>query len=586
MINPRRMVCCASILFAVAGVAFAKEYYVAGEDAAASDKNPGTLEKPWKTINGNLSRIQPGDTIYVRKGIYREQMFLWREDYTFEGATYPAFPSGTSYTNMIRFIAYPGEEVVIKGSDLVTGWKKYKDHIWVHEKWPHNSQQVICDDTLLQQIGGKMIDYLHGGAFLGEKPDEKLNRWPGRKGEGLKDMTEGSFYYDLKTQSLYVWLPNNGNPNEHVMEASVRPFWFRTNVDYLHIFGFRMRYSNITPVIQWASLGIGGSHCIVENVDASCADFSALALWGSCCTVLNSTFNHNGCVGIGGKGWGHRIINCETSYNNYRGWDPYWHAGGVKIIPDGHGWIVSGHVATHNKGIGIWFDANCSAVIIQNGIVHHNDVAGIEYEISEGGVIINNIVYENRGYGILVGNSSDTLVAHNLCYRNGGPGIVVNDYKRKTGDFGRESDGLLFTRNNRVWGNILMDNGDPQYAKEDYWKNGPEMVLPEPNDRIYGNVSDYNLIFSSRPKPLFWYGWGKRVYSSLADWQKDTENDKHSRIAQPKFVNLKSRNFHPTAESPARKLARPYMSVRFDFDGNDRPATYRTAGPFEFDFPR
>lgn len=580
-----KILCCLWMTAMFCSPVFATEYYVAGEDPTASDKHPGTKDKPWKTINGNLARIQPGDTIFVRKGTYREQMFLWREDYTFEGVTYPAFPSGESYSNMIRFIAYPGEDVVIKGSDLVTGWKQYKDNIWVHENWPHNSQQVICDDTLLQQIGGRMIDYLHGGAFLGEKPDEKLNRWPGRKGDGIEDMTAGSFYYDLKTKSLYVWLADNGDPNEHVMEASVRPFWFRTDVDYLHLSGFRMRYSNITPVVGWPALGIGGSHCVVENVDASYADFGGLSLYGFNSTVLNSKFNHNGCVGIGGKNWGHRIINCETSYNNYRGWDPYWHAGGMKIIPDAHGWIVSGHVAAHNKGIGIWFDANCSAVIIQNSVAHHNDVVGINYEISEGGVIVNNIVRENRGYGILVGSSSDTLVAHNLCYRNGGPGIVVNDYNRKTGEYGRESDGLLCTRNNRLWGNILMDNGDPEYATESHWKHGPEMVLPEPNDRIYGNVSDYNLFFSSKPKPLFWYGWGKNVFTDLAGWQKATGNDKHSRVAKPGFANAEIHDFHPTGTSPARKLVRPQMSVRFDFDGKDRPATHRTAGPFELDAP-
>lgn len=560
------------------------EYFVANEDAAAADTNPGTRDKPWKTINGNLSVIRPGDTVFVRKGTYREQMVLWREELSFEGERYPSFPSGTSYSNMIRFIAYPGEDVVIKGSDVVTGWKRHEGNIWVHENWPCNSQQVICDDMLLQQIGGTMIALLHSGALLGEKPDEKINRWPGRKGESLKDMTAGSFYYDLKTKSLYVWLADNGDPNQHVMEASVRPFWFRTDVDYLHFSGFRMRYSNTTIVRNWAAMGIGGSNCILENVDASYADFAGLNLYGNCNTVVNSKFNHNGCVGIGGKGWGQRILRCETSYNNYRYWDPYWHAGGMKIIPGAQSWVVSGHLATYNRSIGIWFDGDDSGVRIQDSVAHHNEFTGIVYEISERGVIINNICYENRGMGIHLSNSSDSLVAHNLCYRNGAAGITLNDYKRQDGSFGRESDNLLPIKNNLVWGNILFDNGDPKYAPKDFWKHGPELIFPEPDDRIYGNISDYNLIYSSTPKVLFWRGWGKKAYTNLADWQKDTGNDKHSRIAMPIFVSVDKYDFHPTDDSPARKLVRPNMSVRFDAEENKRSLMeYRSAGPFELD---
>ncbi|MGD9518165.1 MAG: DUF5123 domain-containing protein, partial [Armatimonadota bacterium] len=49
-----------------------REYYVAAEDPRADDDNDGSRTSPWKTLCGAAEVIQPGDTVWIRGGVYRE----------------------------------------------------------------------------------------------------------------------------------------------------------------------------------------------------------------------------------------------------------------------------------------------------------------------------------------------------------------------------------------------------------------------------------------------------------------------------------------------------------------------------------
>ena len=89
----------------------AATYYVDTNHRAALDTNAGTESRPFKTISKATPLLQPGDTLYIKAGLYRETILLTT--------------SGTP-TNPITIAAYPGHEgkVIINAAEPVTKWHK------------------------------------------------------------------------------------------------------------------------------------------------------------------------------------------------------------------------------------------------------------------------------------------------------------------------------------------------------------------------------------------------------------------------------------------------------------------------------
>jgi parallel beta-helix repeat protein len=570
------MACCSPVRAAEPP---ARVLCVAQQDPAASDENAGTLERPWKTIARSLTTLKAGDTLYVRTGTYREMIMLASNGWTFAGITAPPFAGGRSHAEPVRFVAWPGEEVVIKASDAVTGWKPHAGAVWVHENWTHNSQQVFCDEAPLQQIGGTM-------------PPLLMEYWRGAYRDKIfGDLMPGSFFYDREQKKLFVWLKDSGDPNVHLMEAGVRPFLFTIGVDFVQVSGFKMRHGNACSIVNWASVQLGGAFDVLENCEVTWCDYIAVGLSGRNNIVRGCVLNHNGNAGLAGGGWGNQLLDSQLSYNNTRHWSSGWGAGGMKVIPGAHNWVVSGCVAEYNhKSDGIWFDAYNANILIQNCIMRHNDGAGLHYEISERAIIRNNIAYENKGPGIYLSNSSRSIVLHNLCYRNGMSGIIAHGVNRQGGSSADPETGFEPARDVVVWGNILMDNCHPDLCPRvpDHtgrpWTLRPELILPDP--RIKSNagcVSDYNVFYRSDGRSIeFWENFGGGMYADLKEWQEKSGQDRHSLIAEPRFVNLAARDFRPAADSPAIGLVRPQMSVSQDRMFRD---AFLTAGPHEVAAP-
>lgn len=83
-------------------------YYVS---TAGSDANPGTRERPWKTLQYAAYRLSAGDTLYVRGGIYQEWV-----DFS---------NSGTSAAR-ITITGFPGETPIIDGlQNTIPNWEYY-----------------------------------------------------------------------------------------------------------------------------------------------------------------------------------------------------------------------------------------------------------------------------------------------------------------------------------------------------------------------------------------------------------------------------------------------------------------------------
>lgn len=114
----RKLVILACIAVAVALAVYflitrGAEFHVA---TGGDDANPGTETAPLRAIQRAADIAQPGDTITVHAGVYRERINPPR--------------GGTSDRLRIVYRAAPGEKVEIKGSEVVTNWARVKDDVW------------------------------------------------------------------------------------------------------------------------------------------------------------------------------------------------------------------------------------------------------------------------------------------------------------------------------------------------------------------------------------------------------------------------------------------------------------------------
>lgn len=108
-------------------------YYVApnGDDA-----NPGSIERPFATIQHGASRLEAGDVLYVRGGRYHESVRL-------DGLNGRA-------GEPIRIRAYPGESVLLDGSVRIsTEWSRHEGAIFRARLDQDVWQLFVGDETMI-----------------------------------------------------------------------------------------------------------------------------------------------------------------------------------------------------------------------------------------------------------------------------------------------------------------------------------------------------------------------------------------------------------------------------------------------------
>ena len=299
--------CC---LLLLAGMAVnATVYYVAQNDAGASDSNEGTLEAlPLLTIQAAADVAQAGDIVYIKEGTYRETVI-------------PA-NSGTD-GNSIGFEPFGEDQVTVSGTEMISGWTNVTGNIYKapmagdfieHEqgmsdqvfvdgqmmniaRWPNNGLDVSYQKkalttaasrtgsgpytgTLTSEVAPPAIDYT--GTKIFYYPDTGKWTWSftgriqsvsgtsitfetnnGGTEDGKGDYAEvsryflfdnyelldaaGEWYHDKTTGELYLWVPDGSDPSTKIVEAKKRNFAFDlSEKHYIEVRGLEIFGATIT----------------------------------------------------------------------------------------------------------------------------------------------------------------------------------------------------------------------------------------------------------------------------------------------------------------------------------------------------
>ena len=84
---------------------YSKIYVVNKDHKLANDTNRGTEKYPLLTIEEAVKRVKPGEKVLIHKGVYREKL--------------EPVLGGIGPNQMISFESAEGEEVIIKGSEII-----------------------------------------------------------------------------------------------------------------------------------------------------------------------------------------------------------------------------------------------------------------------------------------------------------------------------------------------------------------------------------------------------------------------------------------------------------------------------------
>jgi hypothetical protein len=499
---------------------FSRTYHVDQRDPKALDQNPGTADLPFRTIGRAAELLQPGERVIVAAGVYREQVVPAR--------------GGSGPDQIISYEAAPGGEVVIKGSERVsgewtpaTGWmgldRAGAAKVWrlaLQPEWfvGYNPFAIVNLPRLAAQDcftpKANLLPTLlakRGLVFQDGRPLRQVTQ-PSKLAEA-----DGTYWADWTGQTLNVRLRGDVAPDAARIEITTREQAFAPRayeLGYIRVKGFTIeQVADGFPWPQRAALStMRGHHWLIEentirwanalgmDIGRSEVDMDAPAVAGHH-VVRRNRVEDCGVCGIAGTG-PLRATLIEENVVARCGWqnvEEYFECAGIKTHHN-HGTLIRRNLLTDmTHASGIWMDwENINSRCSQNVVLNTDSIfGGIFIEASQApNMADHNFVWGSTRHGIYQHDCDDLLIAHNFVGKAAGSGICMNVNQGRT-VLGR----LATAKHNRILNNLLWDCGKPE-------------TIADPE-----NASDAN-VFATSEKPF-----------DLAAWQAKTGWDKNSATA-------------------------------------------------------
>jgi len=380
--------------------------YVDGQNPSAFDSNPGTAQRPFRTISAALATADLNNTkrigtkVSIAPGIYREALSLpVRGDLTDAPLVVEAQQAGS---------------VMVDGTDVWDGWQSGPGgniftHAWSYG-WGLAPYPSGWEGSVVLQDITRRREMIFA------------NGQPLRQVLSQGAMVDNSFFVSEQSATVFVRLNSQLTPQNTKIEVSVRPLLLRaqgrTN---LVLRGLSFYRGN--PAVPDSTVDIvDSSTVLIENCDFSMSNWDGMGVEKTTdVTIRNSTAKNNGASGMGGYQLKRFLLqSSEASYNNWRG-----AMGGF------YGWAVAGskwgsihdgafrsYIALGNQARGLWLDFDTVNVSVDAAVIGSNQGDGIFSEANEGPIAITNSYLFSNLSAIAVANSTDITITGNYMYWN------------------------------------------------------------------------------------------------------------------------------------------------------------------------
>ena len=487
---------------------YTNTYHVAQGDSQSSDENPGTADRPWRTIGKAAATLQPGERVIVHRGVYREWVRPER--------------GGTGPDQMISYEAASGEDVQLKGSEVWSPEWQAVDGAWQAALDPKlfPGENPFTLENLPTQPSPEWkrfpsMELRRGQLFLDGKPLTQV-----AKREELLQ-ADDSFWVEPDGKALQVRLAAGESPQGRSFELTCREQVFapvKRGLNYIGVSGFRIFHAaNAVPIPlpqRGALSATAGHHWIVEDCEIGHANTIGVDLGGQWWTlpgndrqgwhiVRRCHVHHCGVAGI--CGWHNRANQSYLIEDNLIadcGWMPITHhyeTAGVKIHYTVNCLFRRNVLLRNRNSAALWFDGfSTNTRITQNVFYDTSDspFGSIFIEVTQGpNLVDNNLIVSSRSHGIYEHDSARMLILQNLIANGTGSAVYLN-----LGDPKRKFNGAHPQALHRMYGNLLA--GFESYV-----------TFPTATSR-----SDYNVLgglTKLNDKPFEVQGKGR---STRAEW--------------------------------------------------------------------
>jgi alpha-L-arabinofuranosidase len=567
---------------------YTRTYHVSQNNPKASDENDGTEDNPFRTINHAAQVVKPGERVCIHAGIYRE---LVR----------PRL-SGEGQDKMISYEAAPGEQVIIRGSRVITAkWKVSVDpndaaNIAVSQN--ESTKPVSPANIFSKQLWMVTLpdNFSEEGFFAFRTPNasnEELDlmdwalRWKGRIPYSLprgllfqegKRLEQLSSYEDLVRLPGSYWVAADGktthihpfgrlNPNDQLFEAAVQPHIIQpqtTGTGFIRISGLILEHcaNGFLRTGVGALFTMGGHHWIIEgntvrHINSMGIEVGYQAYESKDRRYVRRTdpdLGHNivrrnivsdcGTAGIRGLGVSFALV--ENNNISGCGWQDiefHWEVAGIKLLIT-RGTLVRNNFISHMQGgCGIWLDWNNQNSRVTGNVLH--DIITVQgaifIEASQvTNMVDNNIMWNIDGQGVRLADTDNSIVAHNLFGHVSEELVVARVATNRS--LNRRS---LTSTGNRIVNNFIVDQGKPFLSGDT------------------SNVADYNVYVSTLPGKVAMKDTGEHSVAINGDITFDADH-----------LVLKWKS---TSGLPIVPLIK---NCELDFFKHDRTPDHNVPGPF------